>query len=158
MLPLQLRLKPSRYLTYLVILTWLALLSLLLSTAVNLGLVAVFAFCSAILYWHWLRTYAWQNSANSLLSIKVNAIGWHLGLRDGTKFTAVPTSGCRFWSGLIVLRLSKIEGGVFWWVLLADNADINSLRRLRMVGRWGPKYVGQGTSSSASGAAFRRSL
>ena len=141
MLPLQLRLKPSPYLTYLVTLTWLALLSLLLSTAVSLGLVAVFAICSAILYWRWLRTYAWQCAANSLLSIKVNAIGWHLCLRDGTKFSAVPAAGCRFWPGLIVLRLHKVEGGVFWWILLADNADINSLRRLRMVGRWGPKYM-----------------
>lgn len=145
MLPLQLRLKPSSYLTYLVILTWLALLSLLLSTAVNHWLVAVFAICSAILYWRWLRTYAWQSAANSLLSIKVNTIGWHLGLRNGTKFSAVPTVGCRFWPGLIVLRLRKLEGGVFWWVLLADSTDINSLRRLRMVGRWGPKFAGLGT-------------
>lgn len=141
MLPLQLRLKSSRYLTYLVILTWLALLSLLISTAVNLGLVAVFAICSAILYWRWLRTYAWQSAPNSLLTIKVNTTGWYLGLNDGTKFTAVPIAGCRFWPGLIVLRLRKLEGGVFWWILMADNADRNSLRRLRMVGRWGPKYT-----------------
>jgi hypothetical protein len=140
MLPLQLRLKPSRYLTYFVILTWLALLGLLISAAVNLGLVAVFAFCSVILYWRWLRTYAWQSAPHSLLSIKVNTLGWHLGLRDGTKFSAVPTAGCRFWPGLIVLRLRKLEGGVFWWVLLADCSETESLRRLRMVGLWGPKY------------------
>lgn len=141
MLPLQLRLKPSRYLTYLVILTWLALLGLLISAAVNLGLVAVFAFCSAILYWRWLRTYAWQRDPHSLLSIKVNTLGWHLGLCDGSKFSAVPAAGCRFWPGLIVLRLRKLEGGVFWWVLLADSSESQSLRRLRMVGRWGPKYL-----------------
>ncbi len=140
MLPLQLSLKPSALLTYLIIVAWLALQGLLLFAGVNLWLCAAFAVFSALLYWRWLVIYAWLQAPRSLASIKVTGSGWHLRLRDGSITSAYPAPGCRFIPGLIVLRLRQLDGRIYWWPLLADSGETQQLRRLRMAGRWGPKF------------------
>jgi len=137
MRPLDLHLKPSRYLTWAALVVWALLVALLLSVTLlwwqNLAFVAL----SSWLLLRWLRRYAWLRAGNSLQSIRINVHQWRLQLANGQVHDAQLASGSRFLPGFIILRMQVPAGPVLWQLLLADSADVDGLRRLRVWGRWG---------------------
>jgi len=137
MQPLDLHLKPSRYLTWATLVVWGAIVSLLLSVGLpwwqSLAAVAL----AILLLLRWLQRYAWLQSSDSLQGIQINVHQWRLRFTDGQMHHAKLEFGCRFLPGFIVLRLRLQNGSLIWSLLLADNARADELRRLRVWGRWG---------------------
>ena len=137
MQPLDLHLKPSRYLTWAALVVWGGLVALLLSIPLPWWQSLAIIVASSWLLLHWLRRYAWLQAGNSLQSIYINVHQWRLQLANGQVYEAQLVSGCRFLPGFIVLRMQVPAGPVFWQLLLADSATAEGLRRLRVWGRWG---------------------
>ena len=138
MQPLDLYLKPSHYLTAVTFIAWVFVLGLCLTVKLPWWQALGFAIGSLWQAIIWLRRYAWLQSETSLRRIQVSVNGWRISFANGLCYNAKLASGCRFLPGLIVLRLALPSGRRLWWLLLADNADAQVLRRLRVWGRWGP--------------------
>ncbi|MDP6969482.1 MAG: hypothetical protein QGG88_10300 [Gammaproteobacteria bacterium] len=137
MQPLDLYLKPSRYLTIIAIIGWILLVSLCLTVNPPWWQSLVFAVVALWRLIIWLRHYAWLQTDSSLQRIQAGGSGWRVSLANGVVCPVQLVSGCRFIPGLIVLHFTLPSKRKLWWLLLADSADIQALRRLRVWGRWG---------------------
>ena len=137
MQPLDLHLKPSRYLTWAALVVWGGLVAFLLSITLPWWQDFAFVALSSWLLLRWLRRYAWLRAGNSLRSIRINVHQWRLQLASGQVYEVQPIAGCRFLAGFVVLRMQASAGPVFWQLLLADSATAEDLRRLRVWGLWG---------------------
>ena len=151
MQPLDFHLRPSLYLLRVAIVGWLLLVSILAMAALPWWQCLTLIFFSLWRLVIWLRHYALLQTDSSLRQIHISINGWRVKLANGNTYDAQLLSGCRFLPGLIILRLQLTSKDVdkahnntqqkLWWVLLADSANSEALRRLRVWGRWGPAVI-----------------
>ena len=137
MQPLDLRLKPSRYLEWATLVVWGASVLFLLSVGLHWWQSLAACVGATWLFLGWLQRYVWLRASNSLQGMRISVHQWRLTLADGQVHDAKLASGCRFLPGFIVLRLRLQNSAIIWSLLLADNASADELRRLRVWGRWG---------------------
>ena len=148
MQPLDLHLRPSLNLQRVALLSWLILVSICVISGLPWWQSITFILLSLWRLVICLRHYALLQTASSLRQIRISINGWRVKLANGNTYDAQLLSGCRFLPGLIILRLQLTNKDVdkvlnntqhkLWWVLLADSANSEALRRLRVWGRWGP--------------------
>ena len=151
MQPLDLHLRPSLNLQRVALLSWLILVSICVIADLPWWQSITFIFLSLWRLVIWLRHYALLQTASSLRQIHISINGWRVKLANGNTYDAQLLSGCRFLPGLIILRLQLSSKDLdkahnntqhkLWWVLLADSANSEALRRLRVWGRWGPAVI-----------------
>lgn len=151
MQPLDFQLRPSLILQRVVILSWLTLVVICVTADLPWWQTITFILLSLWRLVICLRHYALLQTANSLRQIHISINGWRVKLANGSTYDAQLLSGCRFLPGLIILRLQLTSKDLdkdnnntqhkLWWVLLADSANSEALRRLRVWGRWGPAVI-----------------
>ncbi len=130
--PIRLKLRSSRWLTIGLLTTHFGAMGILipLDLALWAKLVAVFVLTGSLI--HSLRQYVLRFSPSSLEELQLNADGeWLLTNAQGETHLAELLPGAFVHPWLIALRF-KVEGRTQPVVLLPDQADPDTLRRLRV--------------------------
>lgn len=151
MQPLDLHLRPSLNLQRVALLSWLILVIICVISGLPWWQSITFILLSLWRLVICLCHYALLQTASSLRQIQISINGWRVKLANGNTYDAQLLSSCRFLPGLIILRLQLTSKDLdkahnntqhkLWWVLLADSANSEALRRLRVWGRWPPAVI-----------------
>ncbi|MDC9720154.1 MAG: hypothetical protein PSN46_05415 [Gammaproteobacteria bacterium] len=84
----------------------------------------------------WARHYVWLKSDTSVVAMSWTVDDYCCYLKNGDQVSGTILAKSAFNPYFITLHLARPDGGKFWWPLMADSGPENTLRRLRVFGRW----------------------
>ena len=129
-------LKPSAHLTRVGVLVWGLVSACAYSIAGGSWLSLSYALLAAFVVGLWLRRYAWLKDPTSVVAVSWTPEELCCYLANGEQVSGTILPKSAFNPQFITLHLSTIEGGKFWWPLMADSGPADGLRKLRVFGRW----------------------